>query len=292
VVNGNIKYVWDQRRGADFTSVAPYAATVTPPTLQDTVFSELPTLRPFFVANYDQNQIKAIVDVTPASPVSMQLMANWWQRNYKGPDCGGPNDQLLLTQSPPLVFPSECQGLIKSTLQAYTLDGQYAAPGGWTVYAFYSWSQLAQDQAGRSFSDDPTAVSTANDWTASPKSTDNTFGAGANWKPADKPYSGGLQYLYNQGVTAISQGAGSALTAPTAIPNAKSTLNSLQLFGKWQYSKNIVLRANYWFQKLRTNDWAYDNANAVSSNNVLLTGQQSPNYTANVFGLSIAYTGW
>jgi hypothetical protein len=53
-----------------------------------------------------------------------------------------------------------------------------------------------------------------------------------------------------------------------------------------------VLRANYWFQKLRTNDWAYDNANPTSSTNMLLTGQQSPNYTANVFCISIAYTGW
>ena len=228
----------------------------------------------------------------PASPFSAQLLANWTQRTYQGPDCGGPNDQLLLTQAPPLTFPSECQGLSKSTSQVYMLDGQYAASGGWSLYAFYSWSQLSQNQAGRSYSDDPTAVSTAQNWSASPKSTDNTFGIGAVWKPSDKPYDGGIQYLYNQGTTAISTAAGPALTAPTGIPNAKTTLNSLQIFGKWQYSKTIVLRANYWYQRYRTSDWAYDNATPVSSNNVLLTGQSSPNYTANVVGFSVSYTGW
>ena len=292
VVNGDIKYVWDQRRGADFTSVAPYAATVTPPTLAATTFSELPTLRQFYVANYNQNQVKAQVNITPASPFSAQLLANWTQRTYQGPDCGGPNDQLLLTQAPPFTFPSECQGLSKSTSQVYTLDGQYAASGGWNLYAFYTWSQLSQNQAGRSYSDDVTAVSTAQNWNASPKSTDNTFGIGAVWKPSDKPYDGGIQYLYNQGTTAISTAAGPALTAPTGIPNAKTTLNSLQIFGKWQYSKNIMLRANYWYQRYRTSDWAYDNATPVSSNNVLLTGQSSPNYTANVVGFSVSYTGW
>ena len=76
------------------------------------------------------------------------------------------------------------------------------------------------------------------------------------------------------------------------MPNANSTLNSVQLFGTWRYSKNIAFRANYWYQKLSTSDWAYDNAQPWTSNNVLLTGQQAPNYSANVFGISIAYTNW
>ena len=306
VVNGNLKYVYDQRRGADFSTNAPYVASVTPPTLVANNFDELPTTRYFFVADYNQSQIKGILSVTPEAPASAQLTVNWWERKYQGPDCGGPNDQLLLNQTPPLIFPSQCQGLLKSTGQAYTLDGQYAAPGGWNLYAFYSWSQLNQNQAGRNFSGvtqgSPTigqSVDPNRNWSAGPKSTDNAVGIGANWKPDGKPYDGGIQYLYNQGVTAISTSAGPALVAAlpagtvfAPIPNAKSTLNSLQIFGKWQYNKNILLRANYWYQHYRSNNWAFDNATPVSTNNVLLTGQSAPNYTANVIGISIAYTNW
>jgi hypothetical protein len=54
----------------------------------------------------------------------------------------------------------------------------------------------------------------------------------------------------------------------------------------------VTFRANYWYQRYRSTDWAFDNATPASSNNVLLAGQPSPSYTAHVFGISIAYTNW
>ena len=80
--------------------------------------------------------------------------------------------------------------------------------------------------------------------------------------------------------------------APTAVPDLETTLNSFQLFGRYRVNKNVLLRFNYAYEKYRTSDWAFDNATPISSNNVLLTGHQAPNYTANVFGVSVAYTGW
>ena len=72
----------------------------------------------------------------------------------------------------------------------------------------------------------------------------------------------------------------------------KNKLHSLQLFGRWQYTKNLLFRANYWYQRYRATDWAYDNATPWSSNNVLLAGQPSSSYTAHVFGISVAYMNW
>jgi hypothetical protein len=118
---------------------------------------------------------------------------------------------------------------------------------------------------------------------------------GIKWTPFDKPYDLGMQYLYNQGRTAIATAAGSALATPGALPNVNAQLNALQLFSKWQYSKNLQIRANHWFQRLSTDNWAYDNANAVSSNGVLLAGQPSAGYRANVVSLSLSYlsySGW
>lgn len=299
VVNGNIKYVWGQRRGAEYSTNSSFVASFTPATVANTNFLQLPTMRYFSNADYTQNEVKGLVGITPSEPVSVQINARWWQRDYDGPDCGGPNDQLLLNKVPPLIFPAQCTGLQKATGQVYTLDGQYAVSRDLNVFAFYTWSRAEQDQVGRAFASvaqgAPTAgfaVDPDRNWYVGSRTTDNIFGMGANWKPDGKPYEGGVQYLYVRGSTATSTAAGPALAAPIPIPDANSTMNSFQLFGKWQYSKNVLLRANYWFQRFSSNDWAYANATPVSSNNVLLTGQSPADYTANVFGISIAYTGW
>jgi hypothetical protein len=44
------------------------------------------------------------------------------------------------------------------------------------------------------------------------------------------------------------------------------------------------------YQQLKGSDWRYDKRYTVTTNNVLLTGESTPHYTANVFGLSVAYT--
>jgi len=301
VVNGYVKYVHDERRGSDFSTNRPYAALVNLPTLVFNNFDTNPTMRQFFVADYDQDRVKAQGTITPTdSALSVQLMGDWWKRNYKGPDCGGPNDQLLINLTPSVVFPSECLGLQSAQGQSYTLDGQYAWLTGVSLYAFATWSQFDTDQRGRSFSGVTQGAATIGqsadprrDWTADSRTTDTAVGFGVDWKPLGKPYSAGIQYLYNEGVTAIALQSGPALTPPSApLPDVKNTLNSLQLFGKWQYSKNVLFRANYWYQHYRSRDWAFDNATPTSSNNVLLTGQPSPNYTAHVFGVSVAYTNW
>lgn len=298
-VNGNLKYIRDRRRGAEYTMNASFAAAVTPPTLASLNFLQLPTLRYFSNADYTQDRIKGLLTVTPAAHVAVQLHADWWDRNYQGPDCGGPNDQLLLAQTPAVVLPAQCQGLTKATGQTYTVDGQYTFADDWRFTAFYTWAEIEQDQAGRAFAS--VAQGAANvafagdlsrNWTVHSRTRDSTVGIGVKWTPFDKPYDAGIQYLYNDGTTAIATAAGAALAQPGALPDVDAQLHSLQVFGKWQVSKHLLLRGNYWFQRLRSDNWSYDNATAVSSNGVLLTGQASPRYEAHVFGLSLSYTGW
>jgi hypothetical protein len=297
VVKGFVKYTYDQRRGSDFSTNRPLAAVITPPTLAASVFDNNPTLRQFFVADYNQNKVRAQAAITPDSPLSAQVMGDWWRRDYKGPDCGGPGDQLLINLTPSIVFPSQCLGLQDSQGQSYTGDVQYRAPQDMLLYAFVTWSRYNTSQLGRNFTG--TALAQAADpsrnWSVDSRTTDTAIGAGLTWKPEGKPYDAGIQYLYNEGVTSISPLSGPGLTGAatsTPIPDVKNTLQSLQLYGKWQYGKNVLFRANYWYQHYRSRDWAYDNAVPWSSNNVLLTGQPAPSYHANVFGVSVAYTGW
>jgi MtrB/PioB family decaheme-associated outer membrane protein len=300
LVNGYVKYVHDERRGSEFLGNRPFAGVVTRPTLIASNFDANPTVRQFFVADYNQDRLKAQATITPEGAFSAQLMGDWWKRDYKGPDCGGPNDQLLINLTPSIVFPAECLGLQNSEGHSYTLDGQYAAGNGVSLYAFATWGRYETDQRGRSFQSASQGAATIGqsadpnrDWAVNSRTTDTAIGAGLDWKPEGRPYSAGVQYLYNEGITALSPQSGPALTPPSGpIPDVKNKLNSLQLFGRWQYSRNVMFRANYWYQRYRSTDWAFDNATPWSSNNVLLTGQPNASYTAHVFGISVAYTNW
>jgi hypothetical protein len=285
---GALRYQYDQRRGSDFSNARPYQASYTSAFIAATPFDNLPTLRQYYVADYNQNLVRALGTFTPMDTVSISLSADWYSRDYKGPDCGGPNDQT----NPALVIPSNCLGLQSATGQSYTIDASWTPVEGLSAYAFYTYGTLENEQDSRSWGGANLPSNPARNWSAKLENVDNTVGLGMRYTFPDRKYDVGAQYLYNDGVSKTSVSGPVVPATAAGVPNAGSTLNSFQLFGTWRYSKNVAIRANYWYQRLKTDDWAYDNSAAWSSNNVLLTGQQAPNYNANVFGISIAYTGW
>ena len=136
------------------------------------------------------------------------------------------------------------------------------------------------------------AIAAAQDWFANLEYTDQTAGIGARFTPSSKQWDVGAQFLVGDGRGKTNLSAGSALATPGPVPDLRTKLQSLQLYGKVAVRKNVLLRFNYAYEHFRSDDWSLDNANATSSNNVLLTGRQAPGYDANVFGVSIAYTGW
>ncbi len=287
---GAVRYVFDQRRGSDYDNSRPYEASFTSAvTTAQPIPDNIPTLRHYFVGDYDNNLIRVEGAWSPTEQLSLTARADWYKRDYKGPDCGGGNDQVL---APALFFPSQCLGRTEAVGESYTIDGSWVPMDGLNVFLFYTYSRFTTDQASRSWNNTTAqAVSEAQNWQSSLEYLDNTAGAGLRYTPAGKQWDMGAQYIYTDGTGKTSLTPGSALTA-TSVPDTSTRLDSLQLYGKYVVNKNVLLRFNYAYEKYRTRDWAFDNATPTSSNNVLLTGHQAPNYTANVFGVSVAYTGW
>jgi MtrB/PioB family decaheme-associated outer membrane protein len=292
---GALRYVYDQRRGSDFSVTRPYVASYTAGTVAANPVDNVTTLRQFFMADYNKSTVGATATITPMEQVTLGVRADYYQVDYKGPDCGGPNDQV----TPAVPFPAECLGRTKADGGSFTLDGSWMPVDGWNLFAFYTYQQYGTDQASRSWGGANPPQNANRDWAVKLDYDDNTFGLGLNFKPLDKKYDVGVLYVFSDGtgsyspsVSSVSATAALGLPAPVLVPDTRTRMNSIQLYAKYQYSKNLLFRFNYWFQDLNTNDWAYDNATMTSSNNVLLTGQQSPKYSANVFGFSVAYTGW
>ncbi|MBK9021275.1 MAG: MtrB/PioB family outer membrane beta-barrel protein [Sulfuritalea sp.] len=77
-----------------------------------------------------------------------------------------------------------------------------------------------------------------------------------------------------------------------SVPDTWSRLHSLQLFAKWDYSKQITWRFNYLYENLNSYDWALSDVGAQSNAGILLTGQQAPRYSNHVFGVSAVVKSW
>jgi MtrB/PioB family decaheme-associated outer membrane protein len=289
---GALRYQHDRRRGSDYSLFRPYQATYTSATTTATPFPDnIPTLRHFFVSDYNKDLVRASGNWSVTERVSLGARVDWYDTDFKGPDCGGPGDQ----QVPGSTFPAECLGRTGAKGQAFTIDGSWTPTAGWSAFAFYTLDEFRTDQLSRSYSGGGAlaaqSVDPTRDWSAKLTNRDNTFGFGGRYQPDGKKYDAGFQYVYNDGKTGYALTPGSSLTA-TPVPDTKTEFHTLQLFAKYRYAKNMAVRFNYWYERLRSSDWAFDNATPTSSNNVILTGHQSPNYQNHVIGVSLVYTNW
>ena len=189
------------------------------------------------------------------------------------------------------MFSADCLGRTHAKGESYTVDGSFVPAEGWNAFAFYTFSRFATDQASRSWGGANLANNVARNWWADLEYSDHTVGAGLRFQPADTRWDAGVQYVYSDGTGKTKLAANPGLTFQP-VPDIRTKLHSLQLFGRYQHSKNIGFRANYWYERLRTDDWAFDDATPVSSNNVLLPGYASPNHGAHVFAISFVYSNW
>jgi hypothetical protein len=85
---------------------------------------------------------------------------------------------------------------------------------------------------------------------------------------------------------------GSSIPLQTSMPDTWNKLHTLQLFAKWDYSKQVSWRFNYLYENLKSTDWAFDNLTPTSIDQVLLTGQEAPRYSNHVFGVSAVIKSW
>ncbi|MCL2872879.1 MAG: MtrB/PioB family decaheme-associated outer membrane protein [Betaproteobacteria bacterium] len=286
-VTGSLKYEYQQRRGSGFDPNAPYYASYTGATTSAGYYDNLPTLRQFYIADYNQNKLKGMLFLTPADALSFSLTGDWYQRDYKGPDCGGSNDQVL---QPGYIMDDQCAGRQKGIGQTYTIDGQWSPVDGLSAYAFYTWSQFKTDQNGRSNTNSATAADPTRNWTVSQDNQDNTIGIGTRFVPVDRNYDVGVQYVWDYNVSPINVWADTGNAAPTGVPKVKYRMDYLQLYGSYTINPHLKLRFNSAYAHVYGKDWKYDDATASSSNNVILPQQVTARYNDYIFGVSIAYT--
>lgn len=307
---GSVGYTFTQRVGSEYNKNVFFRNSYTDPAFQTSVnggnLTNHPSLRAFMYADYDEDRVRTAANWTLGETVSLQSSLDGYRQRFKGPNCAQIIDTLANNALPDL--PDTCLGRTLAEGGSLNLDLQWQPEENLAFFTFLNLAETVVEQAGRTWrlsaTDAPSAADTRRDWLGRTTNQDHSVGLGGKWQPKEIWDLGG-QYVFSHGVskTAVMQNAApisvtgatgnaGALSQSTPLPDAETTVHSVQLYAKWNYSRKMTLRFNYLYETMKSSNWAYDGLGATSTAGVLLTGQASPKYENHVIGVSVAMHSW
>lgn len=291
---GSIGYVYTQRRGSDYDKNVFFRNTYTGPGFQGSGTNGLrnnPSMRSFMYADFNEDRLRASGNWTVSETVSLQGMVDGYQQKMRGPNCGKFSDALQpIGITGPLA--STCLGRSSADGGSVSLDLQYQPEENLTTFAFANLSQTGVKETGRVWAAGGNSGGLdTNNWYGDMIFRDHTVGFGLKWQPEEKWDLGGT-YVFNQGTGMSGITTASGQPAAQPMPDSWSKLHTLQLFAKWDYSKQLSWRFNYLYENLKSYDWAISDVPANRNTSVMFTGQQAPRYSNHVFGVSAVVKSW
>jgi len=285
---GSVGYTYTQRRGSEYDKNSYFRNTYWNPGA--TTLTNHPSVRPFLYQDFNEDRVRAAGNWTVSETVTVQAGADTYSKRAKGTNCSTILDPVTAAAFVG-TLPDACLGRTLAEGTNVNLDLQWQPEENLTTFAFASIGETGTKQKGRQGT---TSTNQTLEWSADLVNRDHTLGVGLKWQPEN--YEGwdlGGTYVFNngEGKANISTGTGIA-TPQTSMPDNWSRLHTLQLFAKWDYSKQVTWRFNYLYENLRSADWAYDNLGNASNASVLLTGQSAPRSNNHVFGVSAVVKSW
>jgi hypothetical protein len=101
-----------------------------------------------------------------------------------------------------------------------------------------------------------------------------------------------LDFTFSKSITSFDQKSGVGLTGGNVaeqLPDVTTRLYNLSLAGEYKIKDNMKARLQYIYERYSTKDFGLDRVDPDTLSNVILMGQQSPNYGAHVLGLTFVY---
>ena len=277
-VSGGLSYAYSDRKtraanGSEYDASAPflasfstaYADTQEDPTLPLNGFwDNLPAQYKYMMAPRKRDKVRAFLNVAPTEKIDLQAAID-----YKNDD-----------------FHKSQYGLQKAKGWAVNLDANYVVSDKLTGHVFASFDEYATGQRSYAFNGASKALTGGVDWTADIDDRTSTFGIGARYTPSSKYQIGGdITHASSTGTTSVLNVANT--TKP--MPDLKTKLTRLDLFGQYQVQKNMTVKMKYIYERYSSADWSIDQVTATTLANVIGTNQTSPQYDVHFIGVSLAY---
>ena len=271
LISGELRLSRAERSGSTYYGAEPFLSGYAPGQIAVTPgpWRNVPLLRRFFLADRDRDQASLRLTLTPAAAWTIGLNASYLDDDYSASEVG----------------------LTRSRSNDVTLDMAFAPTEHWSGYGFHSYQKLDSEQAGQSVGTATRLIDAANparNWWADHRDRIETSGLGFNYALPGKKLQFGVDYLHSRSEGDILVLAGSALsTAP--LPQLTTRLNSYGLSTSYRMRNDLRLKLRYWLEDYRSSDWALDGVRVNQLANVLLLGEDSPDYWVSVVSLSFVY---
>jgi len=253
-----------------------FSAGLTP---EECLWENHPLLRKYYLANLHRDKVGALVTLLPREDLTVTLNLNWWNDDY---------------------YDSEL-GLTSAKHLSPGVDVAYMLNEWLSTYSFYNYERRVSDSSGWEFGNVQQSLDPTRRWSSKEKVHTHTAGAGFNLEIIRDRLGLGVDYLFARSRGAIdtvrAPGFMPPLTAPVPFPDLLSLQHNVSVHADYRFTDTFSMRVGYLFQYLNTNDWAYDGLGPTSltcsgTACVIGTGQEPPQYTANVVSWSLVYTFW
>jgi len=271
VFSGHLKYTHFRRDGSTYVGNAPFLEDYSPGYTSTTPgWDNHPELRRFFEADRDRDQFTAMLELTPSQAFTLSAELNYSYDNYT----------------------SSAVGLTDAKSVSATVDAVYAPSRDWSVYVFQTYEQLNADQNGHSFAGGANQIPQSSDprreWFAHHGDRVDTTGVGYKRVFNSGRVEFGADYLRSKTRSELDFEVGSLLTT-RPLPDDESLLDSFNVHASFKLKDAWSLRATYWYERYHSSDWALDGIAPNTLANVILLGEDSPDYNVQVVTFSMIY---
>ena len=251
------------RNGSDW--LKPNSGTgVTEVSDPNTAFT--PTaIFPYSLANRQRDKLKLTVNWQATEALGLQFLAEGGQDEFSSPT-------------------AYQEGLEKTKLNLFSIDGDYVLSEDWRLNGFISTGQQQLHQTRPA------------GYILSYKDTTTTFGLGFTGQAmANLKVGGNLAYInsknaYPQGTQPSTSPANTTLLAVAGgLPDVTFRQTTLNLFGTYDIDKRSAVRVNMVYQYNKVEDWAWNYGGTPYAYSDGTTLYQEPSQSVGMIGVTYLY---
>jgi MtrB/PioB family decaheme-associated outer membrane protein len=272
--------VYSVRRFDEYIGRAPFRAGRLPGTVDPDDFENHPELRKYNVADRDRSLLKLRLDAQPTTRLSLGLTARYHRDDY--------DDERF--------------GLNQSVARTLSADFGWQLGGSLSLSGLYGRDRYRADQSGRAWPGFAPALAfdPTRDWWASHEDRIETASLSLSWLDPvairralgslgmDGSAEIGVDTVYVSARGDIDVRAAEALEVEP-LPETSSRRRSAALWTRYTLPSGWRIQLRIEHERLSTRDYAYDAVSVDSVSNLLLLGQDAPDYSVTAILASFGY---
>lgn len=252
---------------------APYINSRVPGTVDDDEWENHPLLRKYYLTDRDRQQYRVRADYAPSAIVNLGFAASYAEDDY--------DDAYF--------------GLNNAKVRSLSIDGGFHPSENIALTGFYTKEKYEAEQSAVSFFSPGSAFNPDYYWQADTTDKVDTWnvaltvsgiGVERGWRGFDL----GFGYTVSDTRSDIDVAAATLLTSP--LPRLGARMRSFSLWGNFPVTLRSSIRLTAESADLSTSDWALDGVEPDTLANVLLLGEDSPDYDLWLVSASWSYRFW